>query len=162
MVIKNHTVDDSTLCFKRLMKLQTKIFVFSCFTSSIYNVYCCLHIKCANTSPCMIENSIQWDCMTCNYQKNARYQEGRIRYLEQELLASRENIILWKLSLTPLKLRTWTFQMICVSGLSRKILSPGPVVSPQKMCLKLSWATESLYYALISKAQVSWSIRKTE
>jgi hypothetical protein len=33
-----------------------------------------------------------WDCMSCKYQYHARYQEGRIRYLEQELKAAREEI----------------------------------------------------------------------
>jgi hypothetical protein len=34
--------------------------------------------------------------MSCKYQKHARYQEGRIRYLEQELKVARENIIFLK------------------------------------------------------------------
>ena len=95
--IKNYIVDNSILSVKRFIKLQTKIFVCSSFTSSNYNwvccrlitnglicgnCNCCLYTDCANTRSCLIERSIQWDCMTCNYQEHARYQEGRIRYLE--------------------------------------------------------------------------------
>ena len=37
-----------------------------------------------------------WDCMSCKYQKHVKYQEGRIRYLELELKAAREEINLLK------------------------------------------------------------------
>jgi len=43
-----------------------------------------------------------------------------------------------------------------------KFLSPGPVGSPQMMYITLSWATDSLYYTLFSKAQVSWSTWKIQ
>ena len=37
-----------------------------------------------------------WDCMSCKYQKIVKYQEGRIRYLELELQAVREEVNLLK------------------------------------------------------------------
>jgi hypothetical protein len=40
----------------------------------------------------LIEENMPWDCISCKYQKQARYQEERIRYLEQELKAAREEI----------------------------------------------------------------------
>jgi len=33
-----------------------------------------------------------WDCMSCKYQKHIKHQEGRIRYLELELRAARDEI----------------------------------------------------------------------
>jgi len=33
-----------------------------------------------------------WDLMSCKYQKHARYQAGRITYLEQELKVAGEEI----------------------------------------------------------------------
>jgi len=33
-----------------------------------------------------------WDLMSCKYQKHARYQKGRIMYLEQELKVEGEEI----------------------------------------------------------------------
>jgi hypothetical protein len=33
-----------------------------------------------------------WDCMACKYKIHARYQERRIRYLENELKAASEEI----------------------------------------------------------------------
>jgi hypothetical protein len=39
-----------------------------------------------------MEYSMPWDCMACKYKKHARYQEGVIRYLEQELKAARDEI----------------------------------------------------------------------
>jgi len=33
-----------------------------------------------------------WDCMSCKYQKHIKYQEGRIRYLELELKAARNEV----------------------------------------------------------------------
>jgi hypothetical protein len=37
-----------------------------------------------------------WDCMSCKYQKIVKYQEGRIRYLELELQAARDEVNLLK------------------------------------------------------------------
>lgn len=31
-----------------------------------------------------------WDCMSCKYQKHVKHQEGRIRYLELELKAAKD------------------------------------------------------------------------
>ena len=36
------------------------------------------------------------DCMPCKYQKHIKYQEGRIRYLEMELKAARDEVNLLK------------------------------------------------------------------
>jgi hypothetical protein len=33
-----------------------------------------------------------WNCVSCKYQKNAKHQKGRIRHLEQQLKAAREEI----------------------------------------------------------------------
>jgi hypothetical protein len=33
-----------------------------------------------------------WDCMAFKYKKHARYQEGKFRYLEQELKAASKEI----------------------------------------------------------------------
>jgi hypothetical protein len=33
-----------------------------------------------------------WNCISCKYQKHAKHQEGKIRHLEQELKAAREEI----------------------------------------------------------------------
>jgi hypothetical protein len=33
-----------------------------------------------------------WDCISCKYQKHVKQQEWRIRYLEKELKAAREEI----------------------------------------------------------------------
>jgi septal ring factor EnvC (AmiA/AmiB activator) len=38
-----------------------------------------------------VEN-MPWDCISRKYQRQVRYQEDRIRYLEQELKAAREEI----------------------------------------------------------------------
>jgi hypothetical protein len=40
----------------------------------------------------MNKKSMPWDCMSCKHQKHVKYQEGRIRYLELELKAAREEI----------------------------------------------------------------------
>jgi hypothetical protein len=53
---------------------------------------CCFHINCASNSPTLIEKSMPWYCVSCKYQKHARCQEARIRYLEQELKAAKEEI----------------------------------------------------------------------
>lgn len=37
-----------------------------------------------------------WDCLSCKYQKHIKYQEGRIRYLELELKAARDEVNLLK------------------------------------------------------------------
>jgi hypothetical protein len=44
----------------------------------------------------MSEESMPWDCMSCKYQKHIKYQEGRIRYLELELKAARDEVNLLK------------------------------------------------------------------
>jgi hypothetical protein len=44
----------------------------------------------------MNEESMPWACMSCKHQKDAKYQEGRIRYLELELKAAREEVNLFK------------------------------------------------------------------
>jgi len=33
-----------------------------------------------------------WDCMSCKYQKHIKHQEARIRYLELELKAARDEV----------------------------------------------------------------------
>jgi hypothetical protein len=43
--------------------------------------------------------------MSCKYQKHARYQEGNIRYLEQELKAAREEINFLKIGNTSSKIK---------------------------------------------------------
>jgi len=37
-----------------------------------------------------------WDCMSCKYQKHVKHQEGRIRYLELELKAAKDETDLLK------------------------------------------------------------------
>jgi hypothetical protein len=49
-------------------------------------------MRCASTSPSLADRSIPWDRMSCKYQKHAKHQEGRVRYLEQELKVAREEI----------------------------------------------------------------------
>jgi hypothetical protein len=52
------------------------------------------HTKnCASNSSSFVDNSMQWDCMSCRSQKYARHQET-FRYLEQELTSARKEI--WK------------------------------------------------------------------
>ena len=53
---------------------------------------CCFHINCTNVSPSLIEKSMPWYCISCKYQNHARYQNGRSRYLKQELKAAWEEI----------------------------------------------------------------------
>ena len=48
--------------------------------------------NCEITTSSLIEYSMPWACMAFKYKKHARYQEGRIRYLEQELQAASEEI----------------------------------------------------------------------
>lgn len=66
---------------------------------------CCFHINCASISPSLTEKSMPWDCMTCNYQKRAKYQEERIRFLELELKAAREEIKFLKAGNTSSKVK---------------------------------------------------------
>ena len=49
-------------------------------------------MNCTSTNPNMYEEGVPWDCMSCKYQKHIKYQEGRIRYLELELKAARDEI----------------------------------------------------------------------
>lgn len=53
---------------------------------------CCFHINCASNSPSLIEKSMPWNCVSCKYQKHSRCEEEKIRYLEQELKAAKEEI----------------------------------------------------------------------
>jgi hypothetical protein len=46
-----------------------------------------------------------WDCMSCKYQKSAKYQEGRIRFLAQELKAARQEIKFLKAGNTNSKIK---------------------------------------------------------
>jgi hypothetical protein len=56
------------------------------------NCNCCFHTNYASTGSNLIEENMPWDCVSFRYQKQARFQEERIRYLEQELKAAREEI----------------------------------------------------------------------
>ena len=71
------------------------------------NCNCCFHIYCANTGPSLIDNSMPWDLMSCKYQKHARYQEGRIRYLKQELKVAGEEINSLKAGNNSSKIKDW-------------------------------------------------------
>jgi hypothetical protein len=53
---------------------------------------CFFHTNCANNSSSFTDNTKPWDFMSCRYQKHARHQEKRARYLEQELESAREEI----------------------------------------------------------------------
>ena len=66
---------------------------------------CCFHINCASISPSPTEKNMPWDCMTCNYQKRAKHQEDRIRFLELELKAAREKIQFLKAGNTSSKVK---------------------------------------------------------
>ena len=57
---------------------------------------CCFHINCTSTNPNMGEEGMPGDCRSCKYQKRIKYQEGRIRYLELELKAARDEVNLLK------------------------------------------------------------------
>ena len=37
-----------------------------------------------------------WDCMSCKYQKHIKYQKGKIRYLDLELKANRDEVNMLK------------------------------------------------------------------
>jgi hypothetical protein len=103
----------------------------------------------------LIEENMPWDCISCKYQRQARYQKERIRYLEKELKAAREEINLLKAGNSNSKtkdqgisddLRNWTK--------AKKILSPGTAGFLLMMHLTYSQATDSVYWKLIRKAQV--------
>jgi hypothetical protein len=64
------------------------------------------------------------DCMSRKYQKHAKYQEGRIRFLEQELKAAREEIKFLKAGNTNRKIMDQ--ENSSDFWISQKILSPGP------------------------------------
>jgi hypothetical protein len=64
------------------------------------NCDCCFHINCANSSPSLLENSMQW---SCKYQKHAKHQEERIRHLERELRSARAEIKFLKTGYTSSK-----------------------------------------------------------
>jgi hypothetical protein len=44
----------------------------------------------------MSEESMPWDYMSCKYQKHIKYQAGKIRYLELELKATRDEVNMLK------------------------------------------------------------------
>jgi hypothetical protein len=46
-----------------------------------------------------------WDCISCKYQKCIKYQEGRIRFLEQELKAAKEEMKFLKAGNTSSKIK---------------------------------------------------------
>jgi hypothetical protein len=52
----------------------------------------CFHLNCASTSPSAPDRSMLQYCIQCKYQKHVKQQERRIRHLEKELKAIREEI----------------------------------------------------------------------
>jgi hypothetical protein len=53
----------------------------------------------------LIEENMPWDFISCKYQKQARCQEERIRYLEQELKAPKEERIFLKVENSSSKIK---------------------------------------------------------
>ena len=93
------------------------------------NCDCCFHINYANSSPSLLENSMQWNCITCKYQKHAKHQEQRIRHLEQELRSAKTEIKFLKTGYTGSKLKFKISHLSHPSGVYLIIPSPGPVGS---------------------------------
>jgi hypothetical protein len=81
-----------------------------------------------------MEESMPWDCMSCKYQKLAKYQEERIRYLELELKVTREEVNLLKNGNTGSYI---TKIMQVTVRLSQRIPDPGPAGSLLMMYLIL-------------------------